>query len=262
MRKIALAVLLLFLFSGCSAIQSVLSEYGSSSPGTASQPVSSQAEKDGASPVTPTLSPPPASTPPSSAPQTGHTPSKQPESSSRQQAFDAAQAVEITPADGGIRVVFEQLPQTAAELEALLEVYPQSDARSTGAFFLAGLLRYVDCADDGLAMIDLLRGPRPMNDTDKKFLKDRLREKAYLPGAYFEGAAPENDYTPDTPLTLTVYDDPMQAEEGYCYIQLTTTGADSPRRLTLREKDGLYYLWEYSNILTGIRLPASQDPWL
>ena len=164
--------------------------------------------------------------------------------------------------DGGIKVTFEQMPQTARDLQALLEVYPQSDARNAGAFFIASLVRYLDSTDDGHEMIDLLRGPRPMNDMDKDFLKDRLREKSYLPGAYFEGATPENDYTPDTPWTLLVYDDPMNAEEGYLYIQVETTGADSRRRITLREKDGQYYLWEYSNVLTGIRLPASQDPWL
>ena len=58
-----------------------------------------------------------------------------------------------------------------------------------------------------------------------------------------------------------VYDDSMEAEEGFRYIQVTTTCADSRRRITLREKDGQYYLWEYSNVLTGIRLPASLDPW-
>ena len=164
--------------------------------------------------------------------------------------------------DGGIKVTFEQMPQTARDLQALLEAYPQTDARNAGAFFIASLVRYLDSTDDGHEMIDLLRGPRPMNDMDKDFLKDRLREKSYLPGAYFEGATPENDYTPDTPWTLLVYDDPMNAEEGYLYIQVETTGADSRRRITLREKDGQYYLWEYSNVLTGIRLPASQDPWL
>lgn len=100
-----------------------------------------------------------------------------------------------------------------------------------------------------------------MNGMEQDFIKDRLRDKTYLPGAYFEGAAPENDYTPDTPWTLIVYDDTMEAEEGYRYIQVATTGADSRRRITLREKDGQYYLWEYSNVLTGIRLPASLDPW-
>ena len=169
---------------------------------------------------------------------------------------------EIEPMDSGIQVTFEQLPQTASDLESLMSVYPQSDARNTGAFLIASLVRYVDSPDDGMAMIDLLRGPRPMNDMDKSFLKDRLREKNYLPRSYFEGASPENDYTPDTPWTLMVFDDSMEAEEGYLYIQVATTGADSKRRITLREKDGQYYLWSYSNVLTGIRLPASLDPWL
>ena len=184
------------------------------------------------------------------------------DSGERAEQYDAEKAVKMESVDGGIKVVFEELPQTAEDLEALLALYPQSDARNTGAFFIASLVRYVDSSDDGLAMIDLLRGVRPMNDMDKNFLKDRLRDKTYLPGAYFEGAKPENDYTPDDPWTLMVYDDPMQAEEGYLYIQVATTGADSRRRITLREKDGQYYLWEYSNVLTGIRLPASEDPWL
>ena len=156
-------------------------------------------------------------------------------------------------------------PYAPATSEAPVQASSESSASSsseTGAFFIASLVRYLDSTDDGHEMIDLLRGPRPMNDMDKDFLKDRLREKSYLPGAYFEGATPENDYTPDTPWSLLVYDDPMNAEEGYLYIQVATTGADSRRRITLREKDGQYYLWEYSNVLTGIRLPASQDPWL
>ena len=180
----------------------------------------------------------------------------------QREPYDAAQAVKVEPVDGGIRVTFEQLPQTAEDLKALLSLYPQSDARHTCAFFIVSLVRYLDSVDDGHAMIDLLRGPRPMNGMDKDFIKDRLWEKTYLPRAYFEGATPENDYIPDAPWTLIVYDDPMTAQEGYLYVQVETTGADSRRRITLREKDGQYYLWEYSNVLTGIRLPALQDPWL
>lgn len=181
--------------------------------------------------------------------------------SQQQETFDAARAVTVEAVDGGIQVVFDALPQTAEDIEALLEYYSLSDPRHAGAFFIASLVRYVDSADDGLAMIDVLRGPRPMNGMEQDFIKDRLRDKTYLSGAYFEGAAPENDYTPNTPWTLIVYDDTMEAEEGYHYIQVATTGADSRQRITLREKDGQYYLREYSNVLTGIRLPASLDPW-
>ena len=268
MRKFALAVLLTFLLAGCSAVKLIAgpSEEPGSLPADSSKPAS-VSQSPSAPPATPDSSPSaaPASgeSASSSAPETATASSEETEEPAGQpDPFDAAEAVTVEAADGGIRVTFEQLPKTAQDLEALLALYPQSDARHAGAFFLASLVRYVDSAEDGLAMIDLLRGPRPVNDMDKDFLKDRLREKTYLPRAYFEGAAPDNDYTPDIPLTLMVYDDPMKAEDGYLYIQVATTGADSRRRITLREKDGQYYLWEYSNVLTGIRLPASLDPWL
>ena len=78
----------------------------------------------------------------------------------------------VEAVDGGIQVVFDALPQTAGDIEALLEYYPLSDPRHTGAFFITSLVRYVDSADDGLAMIDVLRGPQPMYprhalDTDR-----------------------------------------------------------------------------------------------
>lgn len=274
MRKFALAVMLTLLLAGCSAAKLIPGpdEENSSPPANASvpasvsQPESALPEKSESAPPEKAESAPAESAPPEtaavpSASQAETACAGTDESFGQPDPFDAAQAVTVEVADGGIRVTFEQLPETAQDLEALLALYPPSDARHTGAFFIASLVRYVNSADDGLAMIDLLRGPRPMNDMDKDFVKDRLRDKTYLPRAYFEGAKPDNDYTPDTPLTLLVYDDPMKAEEGYLYIQVATTGADSRRRITLREKDGQYYLWEYSNVLTGIRLPASQDPW-
>ena len=273
MKKIILTLTLLVLFAGCDAANLMGPKQGDNSlSGSTSASVSmsrsesSPSEKASFSSNTPAKSSASASSESSvpassqsSAPASSQTMEK-PES--EQEVYDTAKALKVESVDGGIKVTFEQLPQTAQDLQALLTVYPQSDARNVGAFFVASLVRYVDSVDDGLAMIDLLRGPRPMNDMDKDFLKDRLREKSYLPGAYFEGATPENDYTPDTPWTLLIYDDPTKAEEGYLYIQVATTGADSRRRITLREKDGQYFLWEYSNVLTGIRLPASQDPWL
>lgn len=271
MKKIALTAMLLLLFAGCSTARLTDADLRDSMPVGTPESLSSAQSESEPTEKNPSLSDTPAA---SSAPISSEPVVSSPsvseeavseeinESGGQPGPYDAAQAVQIEPMDGGIQVVFEQLPQTASDLEALLSVYSQSDARNAGAFLIASLVRYVDSPDDGLAMIDLLRGPRPMNDMDKSFLKDRLREKTYLPRSYFEGASPENDYTPDTPWTLLVYDDSMEAEEGYLYIQVATTGADSRRRITLREKDGQYYLWSYSNVLTGIRLPASLDPWL
>jgi len=46
-------------------------------------------------------------------------------------------------------------------------------------------------------------------------------------------------------------------------VFLKTAGADSPRPMKLRQKasTGEWFLWEYSSILSGIRIPAVEDPW-
>ena len=46
-------------------------------------------------------------------------------------------------------------------------------------------------------------------------------------------------------------------------VFLKTAGADSPRPMKLRQKGstGEWFLWEYSSVLSGIRVPASEDPW-
>ena len=100
---------------------------------------------------------------------------------------------------------------------------------------------------------------------DSQFLRDRLRGKEYLPLAYFDGATPQNGYRPTAPYTLTVLPDqrPQDVEEGYLRVFLQTAGADAPRPVKLRQKPstGEWFLWEYSSPLSGIRIPASQDPW-
>ena len=113
--------------------------------------------------------------------------------------------------------------------------------------------------------MNILRGPRPMTPYDAQFLRDRLRGKAYLPLAYFAGATPENGYTPRTPYRLNVLADPrpQDLEPGYLRVFLRTAGADSPRPMKLRQKPstGEWFLLEYSSVLSGIRVPASEDPW-
>lgn len=113
--------------------------------------------------------------------------------------------------------------------------------------------------------MNLLRGSRTMTPYDCQFLRDRLRGKSYLPLAYFEGASPENGYHPHVPYTLNVLTDPrpQDVEPGYLRLYLKTAGADSPRPMKLRRKGSTeqWFLWEYSSILSGIRIPAAENPW-
>ena len=160
-----------------------------------------------------------------------------------------------------MQITLQTLPAALAELEAL----PRTTPEEVCAGFLCALNLFQTDRDAGVAAMDLLRGPRPMTPYDIQFLRDRLRGKEYLPLAYFEGAAPENGYTPAKPYTLNVLPDPrpQDVEPGYLRVYLKTAGADSPRPMKLRQKGstGEWFLWEYSSILSGIRVPAALDPW-
>lgn len=160
-----------------------------------------------------------------------------------------------------MQVTLNALPATLAEFEAL----PRRTPEEVCAAFLCALKLYLSDKDAGVDAMNLLRGPRPMTPYDAQFLRDRLRGKEYLPLAYFEEATPENSYTPRTPYVLNVLPDPrpQDIEDGYIRVFLKTAGADSPRPVKLRCKPstGEWFLWEYSSPLSGIRIPAAQDPW-
>ena len=164
--------------------------------------------------------------------------------------------------DNGVKYVFNALPQNADDISSLLEVYPLRDNHNTVALFMVSLVRYIENTDDGLAMIDVLKGPQLLSDSDKAFIKERFSDKKYLPKAYFEGAVPENNYEPENPWTLIIYDDSVEAPDGYSYVNVKTSGADNPRRICMRIKDDNHYLWEYNGVFLSIRLPAEEDPWL
>ena len=82
-----------------------------------------------------------------------------------------------------MQVKLNTLPATLAEFQAL----PRSTPEEVCAGFLCALNLYTKSPNDGVAAMDLLRGPRPMTPYDSQFLRDRLRGKEYLPLAYLDG---------------------------------------------------------------------------
>ena len=160
-------------------------------------------------------------------------------------------------------VTFAKLPETLAELQALPEAGRKSPAEAA-ALAVAALCRYPLDKAEACRMLDWLRGPRPMSEMDRQFLRDRFMDgKDYLPRSYFTGAKPENDYTPAQPLTLVFRDRVNQpVEKDYRILEVYSGGADSPRSITLRTKPstGEWFLWEQM-LLAGIRVPKSRDEW-
>lgn len=162
-----------------------------------------------------------------------------------------------------MQVVIQKIPENLPEFELLAAEGRQPERIC--ALFLCALALLDRNKEAGAAAMNLLRGPKPLTPYDCQFLRDRLRGKSYLPLAYFEGATLENGYQPQVPYALNVLADPrpQDLEPGYLRVFLKTAGADSPRPMKLRQKasTGEWFLWEYSSILSGIRIPAAEDPW-
>ena len=162
-----------------------------------------------------------------------------------------------------MQVVIQRIPDSLPEFERLIDEGRQPER--VCALFLCALALFGRDRDAGTSAMNRLRGPKPMTPYDCQFLRDRMRGRAYLPLAYFEGATPANGYQPRRPYTLDVLADPrpQDMEPGYLRVFLKTAGADSPRPIKLRQKasTGEWFLWEYSSILSGVRIPAAEDPW-
>ena len=148
----------------------------------------------------------------------------------------------ITMEGKDMQITFDRLPDTLEEFSALCNDLTKPE--NTCALFLLALNLYTKDKAAGEKAIDMLRGPRPMTGIDSQFIR-------------------ENGYGPTQPYVLNFYPDqrPQDCEEGYMRLFLKTAGADAARPIKLRQKGDNWYLWEYSSILTGIRVPAEEDPW-
>lgn len=178
---------------------------------------------------------------------------------------EAASAVAGAIKQGASRsetIVFKDIPGTVEEFRALPQA-KMTDPFETAALAVVAFCVFPASKEQCYQMVDVLRGPRPMNGMDKQFISDRFMDKDYVPRSYFAGATPANDYMPSEPYSITIKTDAHSYDsENMAKLFVTSGGADSPRPLTLRQaKDGKWYLWEYSSVLLGIRAPESTNPW-
>ncbi|MBR6916308.1 MAG: hypothetical protein IKN36_08105 [Clostridia bacterium] len=174
-------------------------------------------------------------------------------------ANDVAQS--IGGGNGTVDVVFASLPEDLAGFKSL----PQAALATpydTAALTVLAFCFYPHDKDASLAMLDYLRGPRPLSDYDKQFIRDRFMDKDYVPRSYFHGSTPQNDYQPTEPYTITLIENPhSKIDENMIRLFIRSGGADSPRQVDLRlAKDGKWYLWE-QYLLSDIRQPESANPW-
>ena len=158
------------------------------------------------------------------------------------------------------RFTFTSLPKSVSEMRELPEAALTSPF-AVAALSVAAFCRYRESPEEAFAMVDFLKGPQPLSNFDRQFLKERLSGKEYKPFSFFAGSSPANNYTPAEPFAIEVSDGPYSyTNAGYAALWLVSSGADSPRPVTLRQKGSQWFLWTIS-YLSDIRTPAAEDPW-
>ena len=164
---------------------------------------------------------------------------------------------------GGIKTyTFNSLPQNLTELKARPEAN-MKDPYGVAALTLAALCRYETDPEACFEMLDWLKGPEDLSNYEKSFIKERLQGKEYKPRSYFQGATPDNNYTPSRPYKMTPVSNPYTFQnDGWAAIYVRSFGADNPRTIKLRQKKstGEWFLNEIQ-CLSDIRTPAKDDPW-
>ncbi|MBO4325866.1 MAG: hypothetical protein J5950_01175 [Clostridia bacterium] len=146
-----------------------------------------------------------------------------------------------------------------------LPEFDRKDPKMVAALTVVALCRYPKSKEECFAMLDNLKGPEPLTNRDKEFIRDRFMDgKDYVPKSYFAGATPENNYTPSKPLQVKIVEQSNSFEnDGYARFWIPSGGADSPRQITLRQKKstGEWFVNQHEFLLAGIRIPVSQDKW-
>ncbi len=160
------------------------------------------------------------------------------------------------------KFTFSALPADVDELKALPEAKLDTAFKATALTILA-LNRYEADPDAAIRMLSFLKGPEEFGGKEQSFLKDRLSGKGYKARSFLGGATPENNYTPSTPYTVTVSENPYSFdEENWATLYVTSGGADNPRPIKLRKKPstGEWFLNDIQ-CLSDVRLPVAEDKW-
>lgn len=157
---------------------------------------------------------------------------------------------------------FEKLPQTLEELKSLKEAELKTPYQAA-ALAVVALCSVAQNPAITFEMLDFLNGPDEVSTYTKQFIEEHLANKTYLPLSFFEGAKPENNYTPAVPYKITVFSNSYSfTEENWGTVYVTSGGADSPRSIKVRKKPstGQWFVNDIQ-IMADIRVPQSTDPW-
>ena len=172
------------------------------------------------------------------------------------------------------QVTFDRLPATAEELEQV-DRTGENGKFVAVALLLAAYKTWVPedeetCAAMMAALMESPSAEGVYTEFTRSFVKERMLQNgkwAYIADAYFDGASPENGYTPEEPLTVTLREYAYAPQISTIYgvelhvekIVTEFSGADTERAVSVYEdpSDGRWYVFSdtYAGLLSDVREP-------
>ncbi|MBR0137192.1 MAG: hypothetical protein IJM15_02165 [Erysipelotrichaceae bacterium] len=161
--------------------------------------------------------------------------------------------------EDGVYVTLSALPVEVEELKGL----DLTDEFVSAAAFIAVLCEYEYDPDNCLEMLDYMDGPNTISNVDKGQVDQQFAQYPYVARSYFEGSSPETAYYPDDYTIRFTEGANSRAQSGYVTLRVQSSGADSPRTITLKQvaSTGEWFAVNYLGLLAGIRAPKEEDPW-
>ena len=124
-----------------------------------------------------------------------------------------------------MRFTFNQLPTNVSELQNISEATLDTPFK-TAALTMLALCQYEKDSAATIEMLNFLKGPENVSEYEKQFIKERLKDKQYKVLSFFDGATPENGYTPSVPYTIEVTDNPYSyPDDNWATMFVKSSGA-------------------------------------
>lgn len=159
-------------------------------------------------------------------------------------------------------ITIERIPTSIDELKDL-SAASISTPFEAAALAVAVFCNYEDNSRRTIEMINYLKGPDALSPYDIQYIRDHLLGKGYIVRSYIRGTNRDNNYMLPyyPPYEVEVSDNNYSYRiKGYATVYLKSTGADDLRPITLREKDGKWFLW-HNTFLDDVAPPLHTNIW-
>lgn len=169
-----------------------------------------------------------------------------------------------------------QIPSLPTSIEEFLELRDRVATSPEGgaAMMVVALLAYADgeglgqecltCAVARTRLVDGTRGykGRQLSNASLQRIRMQINGRDYVPRSYLSGTTPDDSYqVSEAPYAIECLRNVHSGDpaSGKCKVFVVSSGADSPRPVTLAvNENGIWKATEWSSLIVGVQPPDEE----